>query len=71
MSNKKTFVEYLQRDSKTHKDKIISGFFELITDSPRVKIRTQTGNIITIPEHRLLLIKNKIMEISNNEYSNK
>lgn len=48
---KKVFVSYLEDNGK-----IINGYFEVISETPRFKIRSGK-NIITIPENRLLKVK--------------
>lgn len=48
---KKVFVSYIDDN-----DRKIEGYFELISESPRVKIKSGK-NIITIPENRLLKLK--------------
>lgn len=37
-------------------DRIVNGYFELVSESPRIKIKSGK-NIITIPESKLLKMK--------------
>lgn len=51
--DKKTFISYLNDN-----DSVVSGFFELIEQSQvYVKFKTTNGNIVTLPYHRILKIK--------------
>ena len=58
MSNKMAFVEYKDTDERGDV-KIVAGFFEIISESPRLKIRSGK-NIITLPEHAWHKIKHKV-----------
>ena len=51
ISSKKSFVAFL--DERGNR---IEGYFEIISENPRLKIRSGK-NIITIPENRLLKVK--------------
>ena len=57
MSDKIAFVEYKDTDERG-REKIVTGYFEIIAESPRLKIRSGK-NIITLPEHAWHKIKHK------------
>ena len=55
---KDVFIEYLERD-KLGKDRVVSGYFKLISEnSNSIKVRSGK-NFITIPMSRLLKMKEK------------